>query len=216
MENTKKTNESLAAITIADFLARLGSGEATPGGGGAAALAGACSAALVTMVARLTSGKAAYAAIEPRLQEVIARGDQLRAELMAAIDEDAEAFDTVMAAYGLPKKTPAEKQARQLALQPALKKATESPLHIARACSEAGRLAIEMAQAGNPQAVTDAGIAATLTEAAIAGAILQARVNLKALKDAEYVAEKNREIENLLAQSKQNRQIALEAVELKL
>lgn len=207
---------SLTNLTIADFLARLGSDEATPGGGGAAGLAGACAAALVTMVARLTTGKPAYAALEDRLQAIISEGDRLRAELMAGIDDDAQAFETVMAAYRLPKKTPAEKEARQAALQPALKIATEAPLRIAQACLAAGRLATEMAQNGNPQAVTDAGVAATFAEAALQGAIFQARVNLKTIKDEAYVAEKKREISLMLEQAMQNRQTALETVEQKL
>ena len=79
----------LADLTIAEFMARLGSGDATPGGGGAAALAGAAAAGLVTMVARLTTGRPAFAAIEERVREIIREGDVLREGLLAAVDTDA-------------------------------------------------------------------------------------------------------------------------------
>jgi methenyltetrahydrofolate cyclohydrolase len=206
----------LGSVAVEEFLARLGAKDATPGGGGAAALTGACAAGLVTMVARLTTGKPDFAAIEERLQEVIATGDRLRHELTAAIDADAHAFDTVMAAYALPRKTPEEKAVRQEALQPALKGATESPMAIARACLTVGKLAQEMAETGNPQTITDAGTSATLAESALQGAIFQARVNLKAIKDNEYSTRVYAEIEDILKEAQTARAAALQAVEQKL
>jgi formiminotetrahydrofolate cyclodeaminase len=206
----------LAELTIADFMARLGSGEATPGGGGAAALTGAAAAGLVTMVARLTTGRPAFAAIEERVQAIIREGDALRQSLLAAVDTDAAAFEQVMAAYALPRKTDDEKAARKAALQPALQGATESPLAIARSCLVIGGMAAELAEAGNPQTITDAGTAATLAQAALQGAIFQARVNLKSLKDAAYTGPVGQEIEKLLAASQEATRRALQAVEQKL
>jgi methenyltetrahydrofolate cyclohydrolase len=206
----------LAGLTIEEFMARLGSGEATPGGGGAAALTGAAAAGLVTMVARLTTGRPAFAGIEPRVREIIREGDRLRENLLAAVDTDAAAFEQVMAAYALPRRTEQDKAARKEALQPALRGATESPLAIARACLIISGMAAELAEAGNPQTITDAGTAAALAQAALQGAIFQARINLKSLKDVTYTGPIRQEIERLLAQAKATTQQALQAVEEKL
>ena len=144
-----------ANSTISDFLAALGSKEATPGGGGAAALTGANAAALVTMVARLTAGRPAFAEIEERVQHIIAQGDSIRAELTAANAKEAQIG------------------------------ATESPLTIARHCATLTEFAAELAESGNPQTVTDAATAVLLAEAALQVAILQARINLISIKDAD-------------------------------
>ncbi|NWJ98688.1 MAG: cyclodeaminase/cyclohydrolase family protein [Chloroflexi bacterium] len=205
-----------SSLTIKEFLTQLGSSRPTPGGGGAAALAGAQAAALVTMVARLTAGKKAFAAIEERIQEVIADGDHRQQELATFIDHDAKAFQAVMAAYALPRATPEQKQSRNLTLQAALKSATETPLSIARHCVAIVRLAGDMAEVGNPHIITDAGTAALLAEAALAGAILQAQINLKAIKDSQYVEQTQVEITFLVMAAREGRERALAAVEKKL
>ncbi len=206
----------LAKQSVEEFMARLGSKEATPGGGGAAALVGASAAGLVTMVARLTEGRPAFAAIEERVQEIIAEGDRLRAKLLAAIEADAAAFETVMAAYGLPKTSVAEKEARQAALQPALIGATEAPLTIARACLSVARIGAELAETANPQTISDAATAATLAEAALQSAIFQARINLKSIKDKAYVEQARQEIAALLDEAQTARQCATTALNNKL
>lgn len=208
--------QHLAGLTIADFMTRLGAKDATPGGGGAAALAGASAAGLVTMVARLTSGRPAFQAIEERVQEIIRQGDRLRAELLQAIDEDAAAFDRVMDAYALPRSTPQEKEARQAVLQPALVGATASPLRIARACLSLAQMAAELAEKGNPQTITDAGTAAALAYAALQGAVFQARINLKSIKDTAYYERAWREINGLVEGARQAQERALAAVNSKL
>ncbi len=206
----------LSELTIGQFIERLGSGEATPGGGGAAALTGACAAGLLTMVAHLTAGRPAFAAIESQVQAIISEGEQLQAELVGAIEADAQAFQAVMAAYALPRTTADHKTARQLALQPALIGATESPLRIARACGRVSQLAVVLAEAGNPQTITDTGTAASLAFAALQGAIFQARINLKAIKDRQYAAARETEIEQLITASVADRDRTFAAVEQKL
>jgi formiminotetrahydrofolate cyclodeaminase len=206
----------LAELKIEEFMARLGSKDATPGGGGAAALVGASAAGLVTMVARLTVGRPAFAAIEDRLQATIIVGDRLRTELLKAIDADAEAFETVMAAYALPRSTPQEKEQRQATLQPALVVATEAPLTTARACREVALLAAELAETANPQTISDAATAAALAEAALQGAIFQARINLKSIKDAGYTEKTGQEIGSLLADAQAARARAQAALDQKL
>jgi formiminotetrahydrofolate cyclodeaminase len=205
-----------SSLTIDEFLQQLGSNSPTPGGGGAAALTGAQAAALLTMVARLTTGKKAFADIEERVQEVIAQGDQLKQDLTAYIEHDAAAFQAIVEAYALPRTTPQEKEARTAALQPALKDATESPMAIARHCVTIVSLAGDMAEVGNPQIITDAGTSALLAEAALAGAVLQARINLKSIKDEQYVERTQGEIAFLLMAAREGRERALAAVEKKL
>ena len=213
---TGKRKTLLSELHLEEFLERLGSKEATPGGGGAAALTGANAAGLVTMVGRLTTGRPAYAAIEAQLQQVIEEGDQIRANLLRAIDADAAAFEAVMAAYGLPRATAEDKAARQIALQPALRGATESPLLIVRLCQKVVEMAAWLAEAGNPQTITDAGTAAALGYAAMQGASMQARINLKALKDHHYVKHTGTEIEQLLNDALIDQIRALTAVDQKL
>jgi formiminotetrahydrofolate cyclodeaminase len=206
----------LADLNITEFMARLGAKDATPGGGGAAALVGASAAGLVTMVARLTVGRPAFAAIEERLQAIIVAGDRLRSELLRAIDGDAEAFETVMAAYALPRATPQEKEQRQAAIQPALVVATEAPLATARACREVALLAAELAETANPQTISDAATAAVLAGAALQGAIFQARINLKSIKDGQYTEKTAFEISKLLADTQAAQLRAQTALDQKL
>jgi formiminotetrahydrofolate cyclodeaminase len=168
------------------------------------------------MVARLTTGREAYAAHETRLQEIISVGDNARKLLSGGIDADAEAFEAVMSSYRLPKATPEEKTARSQAIQAALKLATESPLNIARQCALMAEFAAELADIGNPHTVTDAGTAAALAEAALQGALLQAKINLKSIKDAEYVTQAQAEIEDLINRATTARQRAAATTEAKL
>lgn len=195
----------LAELKVTEFLEVLGSDSSTPGGGGAAALTGANAAGLVGMVARLTARHPEYAAHEPHLREIIAATDFLRDELTHAIDGDAAVFGQLMAGYKLPKATEAEKQQRSQIIQANLRAATESPLNIARRCLEVIKLALELVQTGNPHTISDAGAAAVLGQAALESALLQARINLKTLKDSQYIAAVRQEIAALEQQSRQLR-----------
>ncbi len=206
----------LAELTIQEFMAQLGSKAATPGGGGAAALSGASAAGLVTMVARLTEGRPAFAHIEARLKAIISEGDQLRHQLLQAIDGDAAAFETVMAAYGLPRGTSEEKSARALALQPALQAATEAPLTTARACLRVAGLAAELAETANPQTITDAASAGVMAEAGLQSAVFQARINLNSIKDVEYLKTTRAEIAELLTKVAEVRGRAIATLEKNL
>ena len=96
---------TMKQLPVEQFLDQLASSQPTPGGGSAAAVMGAMGAALVSMVANLTVGKKKYAEVEPQVKEVLAESEKLRGQLTAALQEDVAAFDTVMAAYGLPKDT---------------------------------------------------------------------------------------------------------------
>lgn len=171
-----------------DFLAALASGEPTPGGGSAAALAGALGAALAAMVARLTLGRKRYADVEAQMQALIPQAEQLRSRLTQLIDEDAAAFDQVRAAYRLPKETAEQQTARQAAIQIALQAASRTPLETLAACLETLRLLEQVAAAGNASAVTDAAVGGLLAQAGLQSAALNVRVNLAGIDDPLFVA----------------------------
>jgi glutamate formiminotransferase/formiminotetrahydrofolate cyclodeaminase len=165
------------------FLDQLAAGTAAPGGGAAAAYSGAMAAALVSMVARLTLTKKKYAAVAPQMQAVLDQSEALRADLTRAADEDAAAFVAVMAAMQLPKNTPEEQTARAAAIQAGYAQAIAVPLRVARAAVAALGLAATAAEIGNLNAISDAGSAGYLAQAALHGAALNVRANATELSD---------------------------------
>ena len=165
--------------TLDGWIEELAGGAPVPGGGSAAALAGALAAALVAMVARLTIGRKAYAPVEGRAQEIQAAADRLRGELRRLVDEDAAAYTKVSEAYKLPKGDPA----RVRATDRALLGAAEVPLTVARLSAEVLDLALEIGRIGNKNATSDAKVAEGLARAAIAGALENVRVNVEGLSD---------------------------------
>lgn len=179
------------------FLDRLAAGTATPGGGSAAAQAGAMGAALVAMVGRLTVGKKKYAEVEFEAQRIVEEAETLRARLTAAVDEDAQAFEAVMSALRMPKESEAEQRARNEALQQATLRAGEVPLAVARDSAKIIALASEMAAIGNVNAVTDAGAAASLAHAALHSAGLNVKVNASGLDDRQLAERWQNEVKQL-------------------
>lgn len=164
------------------FLDQLAAGTATPGGGSAAAQAGAMAAALVAMVGRLTVGKKKYADAEAEAQRMVSEAETLRERLTAAVEQDAQAFEAVLAAMRLPKD---DEQRRERQLQAATVHAGEVPLAVARDSAKIIALASEMVSIGNANAVTDAGAAANLARAALRSAGLNVRINATGLSDQE-------------------------------
>jgi glutamate formiminotransferase/formiminotetrahydrofolate cyclodeaminase len=165
------------------FLEATAAGSATPGGGSVAALAGALSAALAGMVARLTIGKKKYAAVEAQMKDVAARSDDLRGKLTESIDADSAAFEAVMNALKLPKETPEEIAARTAQIQLATQHATVVPLHTARLCLEALGLIHFVAANGNLNAMSDAASGTFMARAAIDAAGMNVRINAATLED---------------------------------
>jgi formiminotetrahydrofolate cyclodeaminase len=178
--------------SIQGMLEELASSSATPGGGSAAALAGAMGAALVSMVCRLTIGKKRFADVADELGGVLEEAEALRVRLTNLADADTRAFDQVMEAYRLPKETQEEQAARQVAIEAALQGATQVPLETARACATVVGLVAQVIPKINPNAVSDAGAAALLAEAGLRGAQLNVAINLGALDDSAF-AHKTRE-----------------------
>lgn len=185
--------------SVQKFLNELASQSSTPGGGSAAAVMGAMGAGLVSMVCNLTIGKKNYAEVEPEMREILGQAENLRGKLTGMINDDVQAFDQVMAAYGLPKNSDVEKAKRTAAIQQALMQATQVPLNCAQACSEVMRLARRTAQKGNVNVVSDAGVAVLAAYAALKSAALNVYVNTGAINDTAFNAQKLAELEKILA-----------------
>lgn len=184
---------------LQQFLDELASQSSTPGGGSAAAIMGAMGAALVSMVCNLTVGKQNYAEVGELMANTLAQAEALRARLIGLVQADIRAFDAVMAAYGLPRQTEPEKQARSARIQEALKGATEAPLECAQACADIIALSRVVAEQGNRNVVSDAGVAVLAAHAALRSAALNVQINIKAIKDSEFVAQASRRLEAILA-----------------
>ena len=175
------------------FLDELASASPTPGGGSAAALAGAMGAALVSMVCSLTVGRKRFADVEDELQEVLSEAKALQRQLTDLAEADSQAFEQVMAAYRLPKETEEERTARQAAIQTALRQATRIPMETAAACAAVVRLADRIVPKINPNALSDLGAAALLAEAGLRGAQLNVVINLADIRDSEFAqAQRNK------------------------
>jgi len=170
---------SSAAPTLDGWMDELAGASPTPGGGSAAALAGALAAALVAMVARLTIGRKAYAAVEAEARAVLADAEQLRGELRRLVDEDAAAYEGVSRAYKVPKGDPRRAQA----IDDALLAAARPPAEVVRRASRLLALAQTMEQIGNKNAVSDARVAGMLAKTAIDGATENVNVNLAGMSD---------------------------------
>ena len=187
--------------TIGRFLDELASDAPTPGGGGAAALAGAMGAALVSMVCNLTIGKKNYEAVSEDLKETLEQAEALRAELTKGIDEDVVAFNTLMGAYGLPRGSDEEKAKRSEAIQTALKTATLAPLHTCQICYDVIVLSKEAADKGNLNVISDAGVAVLAANAGLRSCALNVFINAKSIKDRDFAEKQLAAVNALLAKA---------------
>ncbi len=179
---TTPPGEDLASLSES-FVDELAAGTPTPGGGSAAAYAGAMGAALVAMVARLTVGKKKYLAVQNQMQVIIERAEALRVDLQAAVTRDAEAYQAVMAAMKLPNGAPSPDQARCQAIEKATLVAAQVPLEVAQKAVSVLELALEVVAKGNLNAMSDGGSAAVLAGSALRIAGLNVRTNIPMLQD---------------------------------
>jgi len=204
------------AETIQNFLDGLASSAPTPGGGGAAAISGAMGAALGSMGCNLTIGKKKYVEVEGELKEILGKSEALRAELTGMIADDVTAFDAVMSAYGLPKETDAQKAARAEAIQAALKTATDVPLACCRACRAVIDLAETVAEKGNLNVISDAGVAVLSAYAGLRSAALNVYINAKGLDDRAFAQERLTALESLLGEAGALNEAIYEVVKAKV
>ncbi len=187
--------------SIEIFLEELASKQATPGGGSAAAVMGAQSAALISMVCNLTIGKPKYIEVEGEMQALLKQSEALRENLTAMIKADVDVFDKLMACYGLPKNTEQEKSARSSQIQAVLKQATLVPLACAEACAQAIKLSHIAAEKGNLGVISDAGVAAMSAYSGLKSAALNVYINAGSIKDKVFAEEKLQELESVLKKS---------------
>ena len=205
--NTKK----LVDMTCTAFAEETASESPAPGGGSISAYMGALGAALGTMVANLSSHKAGWDERWEEFSDYAERGQALMAELLHLVDEDTEAFNRIMAVFAMPKATDEEKAARSAALQSATLYATQVPLKTMKAALRVFEIVKAMADIGNPNSVSDAGVGALAARSAVLGAQLNVKINAAGLKDRATAEALTAEAEQIAAEA-----IALEAEVLKI
>ncbi len=180
------SQKKLVDLTCTGFCEETASESPAPGGGSVSAYMGALAASLGTMVANLTGGKAAYDDEWEKFSDVAVHGQQIKNELLHLVDEDTNAFNKIMNAFGLPKKSDEEKAARSAAIQEATKFATEVPFHTMQKSMEAFEVCRAMVEWGNPASVTDGGVGALAARSAVMGAHLNVKINASSLKDEAF------------------------------
>ena len=169
--------------SLSGFVSSVATPQPTPGGGSVAAHAGALGAALAQMVAGLTIGRKKYAAVDEEMRDLAVRAAGLGNTLSALAAKDASAYAIVSAAYKLPAETDAQKADKTTQIDDALIHAAEVPLETARACADVAELAAVVAEKGNTNAASDAGVAALMAEAGCRGACYNVRINISSLSD---------------------------------
>ncbi len=193
------TKKKLVDMNLTDFVHETASESPAPGGGSISAYMGSLGAALATMVANLSSHKRGWDERWEEFSDWAEKGKYYHDELLKMVDEDTNAFNRIMDAFGLPKKTQEEKAARQRAIQEATKFAIEVPFKVMNLCYESMSVAKAMAEIGNPNSVSDAGVGAMAACAGVRGAYLNVKINASGLDDKAFVDDiiaKGKEIED--------------------
>jgi methenyltetrahydrofolate cyclohydrolase len=189
---------NLDGLSLGQFTRLVASGDPTPGGGSAVALAAALSTALCAMVARLTVGKDKYRDSRESMESLRDTADELAGVFLELVTKDTEAYNEVLAAFKLPKETEAQRSARRQAIEGAMRQATTVPLTTLENLHRVADLARQALQHGNPNCLTDAGVAVQLMRAAAVGAAYNVRINLPGINDPKLA-------ETLLARSSELR-----------
>ncbi|MCD6452656.1 MAG: cyclodeaminase/cyclohydrolase family protein [Acidobacteria bacterium] len=184
-------------LTIDQFQEKLSSSEPVPGGGSLAAISGSLACSLAEMFINLTLEKEKYAEDHPLFSEAKGKVIELKEKLIKLADEDASAFDKVMQAFKLPKGTDEEKAKRKEAIAKAFLEAAEVPRKTASSAIELLRILGKLAEGGNPNAISDLGVASLTAYSALIGALLNVRINLPSIKDEDYVEKASTEADAL-------------------
>lgn len=197
MLNSNEENK-MTRYSCEDFVFKLASNTPVPGGGGASALVGAIGMALGDMVGSLTLGKKKYADVQEDIERLKKQAGEIERELLSLIERDAEVFEPLSRAYGLPKETAEEQAYKAKIMEAALKEACSVPLSIMERCCEAIALIDEFAQKGTAIAISDAGCGAACCRAALTSASMNVFINTKAMTDRSYAEEINRKASAIL------------------
>ena len=206
----------LIDLTVKHFAEETSRESPAPGGGTIAAYMGALAAALGTMVANLSSHKRGWDTQWEKFSRWTDRGQEQIAELLELVDEDTEAFNRIMSAFALPKQTAEDKAARSKAIQEATLYATQVPLHTMQAAYRTFDICRAMAEEGNPNSVSDAGVGALAARAAVLGAGLNVKINAGGLKDRETADRLIAEANQLIAKANEAEKEIMNIVESKL
>jgi glutamate formiminotransferase/formiminotetrahydrofolate cyclodeaminase len=205
--------DSLVRMKIDDFTNLLSTDSPAPGGGSVAALCGALSSALSSMVASLTHGKKGYEETFKEMEEIGIESQRIKGDFLADVDQDTAAFNKVIDAMRLPKKTDSDKAARRAAIEEATKQATLIPLAVLKRTLEAAKLSRILVEKGNRNSLSDAGVAALAARTGAEGAYLNIRINLPGIEDKKFSAEILNEAETLRAQVVQHTDETIRLVE---
>ena len=197
-------SKSLLKMNLREFCNETLSDSPAPGGGSVAALMGALGASLGGMVANLSAGKRGWDDKLQYFSDWAVKAQKLKDELLFLVDEDTNAFNKVMDAFGLPKGSDEEKKTRAAAIESATKYAAEIPLKVMETAAKSYELLADMAEKGNPASVSDVGVGAGATRACIDGAALNVRINLGQLKDEKFKSELSKKVDKLKADSESN------------
>lgn len=189
-----------------EFLEELSSKAPVPGGGGASAAVGAFGAALGMMVANLTVGKKKYAAVEEEILAALEELGKLRDRLVALTDRDAQAFEPLSRAYGLPKNTEEEKAAREKVMESALYDASVAPLEIMETVLASMDLLEILGEKGSRLALSDVGVGILFAQAALDGASLNVFINTRLMKDRGRAEELNGRADRMIAEGREKKE----------
>lgn len=184
--------------SIQVFLDELADKTSTPGGGSAAAIIGAMGAALISMVANFTVGKKGYEEFDVKSRDILDRSEKLRNQLTDMIKADVDVFNRVMNSYGMPRETEDQKAERSKEIQAALKEATDVPLACARVAAEVIKLSKPIAEMGNKNVISDAGVAVLAGQAALKSAALNVYINIGGIKDEAFVTDRSKQLQEIL------------------
>ena len=180
------------------FLSKLASKAPVPGGGGAAALGGAIGMALSNMVGNLTVGKKKYADVEPEVKQLLEKGVAVIEQLQQLVDKDAEVFEPLSKAYGLPKNTPEEAAFKATTIENCCKTACSVPMEIMRKAYEGIQIHARMGEIGTMIAISDVGCGVLFLKSALIAGSLNVVINLNSIKDAAFLADTRKEMDTLL------------------
>lgn len=202
--------------TCRDFIEVLASKHAVPGGGGAAAMGGAIGMALSNMVGNLTVGKKKYADVEGEVKVLIEKGDKIITDLERLVDKDAEVFEPLSKAYGLPKDTPEQTKFRDETMEKCCKVACSVPMDIMRAAYEGIKIHARMGQIGSMLAISDVACGVVFLKSALISGSLNVIININSINDQAFVKATKDEMDRLLAEGTKSADETLNLVIKKL
>ncbi len=212
----EEPEKKLVDMSLTGFANETASESPAPGGGSISAYAGALGVSLGTMVANLSAHKRGWDDRWEEFSDWAEKGQQYKDELLRLVDEDTRAFNKIMDAFSLPKKTEEEKKARQQAIEEASKQAMEIPFKVMETAYNSIAVMRAMAENGNPNSVSDAGVGALCAVTAVEGAYLNVKINAMGIKDKEFTGKLLRQAEEIAQKARSCRELVMETVEQKI